>query len=51
MWVALAGTVGGLFSGMVVAFWSYAVLGFAGAFIALLLIPLIVWTRSKHKVA
>ncbi len=51
VWVALAGTVGGLFSGMVVAFWSYAVLGFAGAFIALLLIPLIVWTRSKHKVA
>lgn len=47
VWVALAGTMGGLLSGIIVAYSSYTVLGFAGTFLALLLIPLVVWVRGK----
>lgn len=48
VWVALAGTMGGLLSGIVVAYSSYMVLGFIGTFLALLLIPLVVWARGKE---
>ncbi|WP_342511960.1 MFS transporter [Sporosarcina sp. FSL K6-1522] len=49
VWVALAGTAGGLLSGVIVAYSSYAVLGFVGAYLALLLVPLIIWARMKGK--
>ncbi|WP_153731050.1 MFS transporter [Sporosarcina obsidiansis] len=49
VFVALAGTVGGLASGLIVAFSNFAVLSFLGMYISLLLIPLIVWMRYKEK--
>lgn len=47
--VALAGSLGGLLSGMIVAASSYAVLGYMGGYLSLLLIPLIIWTQSKKR--
>ncbi|WP_028612542.1 MFS transporter [Paenibacillus harenae] len=47
--MALAGASGGAFSGMVVANSSYATLSLVGGGLALLLIPVVVWSRSKHK--
>ncbi|WP_342504874.1 MFS transporter [Sporosarcina sp. FSL K6-2383] len=49
VWVALAGTAGGLLSGLIVAFSSYAILGFVGMYLALLLIPLMIWVHVKGK--
>lgn len=49
VWVALAGTVGGLVSGIIVANSSYAMLGLMGMYLALLLIPLMIWVRMKKK--
>ena len=49
VWVALAGTAGGLLSGIVVAYSSFAILGFVGTFLGLLLIPLMMWVRLKEK--
>lgn len=49
--VALAGSAGGLLSGIIVANSSYAFLSFIGAYLGILLIPLIVWTRYKKKSA
>ncbi|WP_203247707.1 MFS transporter [Sporosarcina beigongshangi] len=49
VWVALAGTAGGLLSGLIVAYSSYAILGFVGMYLALLLIPLMIWIRVKQK--
>lgn len=49
--IALAGASGGALSGMVVAQASYATLSLAGGFLALLLIPVVIWSRSKSKVA
>ena len=49
VWVALAGTAGSIVSGIIVAYSSYAVLGFLGMYLSLLLIPLIVWKRFKEK--
>lgn len=51
VWVALSGTIGGLLSGIIVAYSSYAVLGFVGTYLALLLIPLMIWSRLKQKKA
>lgn len=48
--IALAGASGGALSGMVVAQASYATLSLAGGFLALLLIPVVIWSRSKSKV-
>jgi len=47
--VALAGASGGALSGMVVAHSSYATLSLAGGGLALLLIPVVIWSRSKKK--
>ena len=47
VWVALSGTAGSLLSGVIVAYSSYAVLGFVGTYLALLLIPLMIWVRYK----
>ncbi|WP_396953926.1 MFS transporter [Neobacillus niacini] len=46
--IALAGASGGVLSGMVVAQSSYATLSLAGGFLALLLIPVVIWSRGKH---
>lgn len=49
VWVALSGTAGSLLSGIIVAYSSYAILGFVGMYLSLLLIPLIVWVRFKGR--
>lgn len=43
--IAIAGASGGALSGMVVAASSYATLALAGGFLALLLIPVVAWSR------
>ncbi|WP_376768694.1 hypothetical protein [Paenibacillus foliorum] len=48
--IALAGASGGAMSGMVVAHSSYATLSLAGGGLALLLIPVVIWSRSKSNV-
>ncbi|WP_025850437.1 MFS transporter [Paenibacillus ehimensis] len=48
--VALAGASGGALSGMVVAHSSYATLSLVGGGLALLLIPVVIWSRSKSSV-
>ncbi|MBB3113378.1 MFS family permease [Paenibacillus phyllosphaerae] len=45
--IALAGASGGALSGMVVAHSSYSTLSLAGGFLALLLIPVVLWSRRK----
>nr|WP_233516729.1 MFS transporter [Paenibacillus curdlanolyticus] len=45
--IALAGASGGALSGMVVAHSSYATLSLAGGGLALLLIPVVVWSRTR----
>ena len=48
--IAIAGAGGGAVSGVVVGVSSYAVLGLAGGFLALLLIPAVVWhQRPDHS--
>lgn len=49
VWVAIAGTTGSLMSGIIVAYSSYAILGFLGMYLSLLLIPLVIWGRYKEK--
>lgn len=49
--VALAGASGGALSGMVVAHSSYGTLSLAGGGLALLLIPVVIWSQKKQKVA
>ncbi|TFE23788.1 MFS transporter [Cohnella luojiensis] len=47
--IALAGASGGALSGMVVAHSSYATLSIAGGILSLLLIPVVIWSRSSRK--
>lgn len=49
VWVALGGTAGSVLSGVIVAYSSYAYLGFLGTYLALLLIPLMIWSHFKRK--
>ncbi|MEY9980416.1 MFS transporter [Lysinibacillus sp. RC79] len=49
VWVALGGSAGSLLSGIVVAYTSYAILGFIGMYVALLLVSVVVWTKYKAK--
>jgi len=49
VWVAIAGTAGSLLSGIIVAYSSYAILGFLGMYLSLLLIPLVIWAHYKQK--
>ncbi|WP_438316392.1 MFS transporter [Sporosarcina sp. FA9] len=49
VWVAIAGTTGSLMSGVIVAYSSYAILGFLGMYLSLLMIPLVIWARYKEK--
>lgn len=44
--IAIAGASGGALSGMVVASSSYAVLAMAGGVLALLLVPVVAWSRA-----
>ncbi|MGH0512637.1 MFS transporter [Bacillus cereus] len=46
VFIALAGASGGAMSGMVVANSSYAALSLAGGVLALLLIPVVIWSRT-----
>ncbi|MEH6936086.1 MFS transporter [Bacillus mycoides] len=46
VFIALAGASGGAMSGMIVANSSYAALSLAGGAIALLLIPVVIWSRA-----
>ncbi|MGG3466896.1 MFS transporter [Neobacillus pocheonensis] len=45
--IALSGASGGALSGMVVAQTSYTTLSLAGGILSLLLIPVVIWSRSK----
>ncbi|WCN37484.1 MFS transporter [Aneurinibacillus uraniidurans] len=47
--IALSGASGGALSGMVVAHSSYTTLSLAGAVLSLLLIPVVVWSRSNQN--
>lgn len=47
LWVAFGGTAGSILLGIIVAYMSCFHLGIIGAIIAILLIPLIVWTKKK----
>ncbi|GGF91126.1 putative MFS-type transporter YdeG [Paenibacillus albidus] len=47
--IALGGAVGGILSGLVVAHSSFAILSYTGAFLSLLLIPVILWSLSNRK--
>ena len=49
VFIALAGASGGAMSGMVVANSSYAVLSLAGGVLALLLIPVVIWSRKGAR--
>src|SRR5699024_7972502 len=49
VWVALGGTAGSLLSGVIVAYSSYMMLGLLGTYLALLIIPIIVWAKLKEK--
>lgn len=49
VWVALGGTAGSLLSGVVVAYSSYMMLGLLGMYLALLIIPIIIWAQMKEK--
>ncbi|MFD1032832.1 MFS transporter [Metaplanococcus flavidus] len=47
--VALSGAAGGMLSGMVVAGFSFGILSLGGGFLALLLIPVVVWSLGNSK--
>lgn len=49
VWVALGGSFGSIISGVIVAYFNYAILGFIGASVALMLIPIIYWSRLKQR--
>lgn len=49
VWVALGGTAGSLLSGVIVSYSSYAMLGFLGTYLSVLLIAIIIWERMKDK--
>ncbi|WP_026591692.1 MFS transporter [Bacillus sp. UNC437CL72CviS29] len=49
VFIALAGASGGAMSGMVVANSSYAALSLAGGALALLLIPVVMWSRKNRE--
>jgi MFS family permease len=49
--IALSGATGGALSGMVVAGSSYTVLSLGGGVLALLLIPVVVWSRRGRSAA
>jgi MFS family permease len=48
--IALAGASGGALSGMMVAQTSYAGLSLTGGILSLLLIPVVLWSRTKQRI-
>lgn len=49
VFIALAGAAGGIISGFIVAQFGYTTLSFVGGFMSLLLIPVVLWSRSSLK--
>src|SRR5690625_3660663 len=49
VWVAIGGTAGSLISGIVVAYSSYAMLGMIGTYLAVLLVPLTIWSHYQSR--
>ncbi|MFO1444102.1 MFS transporter [Bacillus sp. Bva_UNVM-123] len=49
VFIALAGATGGIISGFIVAQFGYTTLSFVGGFLSLLLIPVVLWSRSNLK--
>ncbi len=49
VFIALAGAAGGALSGIIAAYFSYAVLSLVGGLLSLLLVPVVIWSRSKRK--
>ncbi|KKB35233.1 MFS transporter [Bacillus thermotolerans] len=49
VWIALSGALGGVLSGVIMAGSSYYTLSLAGGALALLLIPIVIWSR-QHKI-
>lgn len=49
VFIALGGSGGSFISGVVVANASFSILGFIGMYLAVLLIPLILWMRMKER--
>jgi len=47
--IALSGAMGGAFSGMIVAHSSYPTLSLAGGILAMVLIPVVFWSRRGEK--
>jgi MFS family permease len=47
--IALSGATGGIMSGMVVAHSSFAFLSLAGAFLSLLLVPVVIWSSIREN--
>lgn len=45
--ISISGAAGGMLSGMVVAGYSYTILSLGGGFLALLLVPIVVWSLGK----
>ena len=49
VFIALAGATGGIMSGLVVAGTSYETLSLAGGILSLILIPVVIWSRSGKE--
>ncbi|OIK15355.1 MFS transporter [Bacillus sp. MUM 116] len=49
VFIALSGAAGGALSGMIVAGSNYLTLSFTGGILSLLLIPVVIWSRSGKK--
>lgn len=49
VFIALAGATGGIMSGLVVAGSSYETLSLAGGILSLILIPVVIWSRSGKE--
>lgn len=47
--IAISGASGGLMSGVIVDHTSYAALSLGGSLLSLLLIPVVLWTRSRSR--
>lgn len=50
VFIALAGASGGALSGIIVAFSSYEILSVVGGILSLLLIPVVIWSRSSQRI-
>lgn len=51
VFIALAGASGGALSGVIVAAWSFATLSVGGGALALLLVPIVIWSARQQRIA